>query len=108
MFFNGLPEMNVERVTVANTHIYAQTGAQINESTDVVLRNVEIVPEEGPALQLNNVRNLTAESFTCPAGLPTALTVTGSRNRAVKLHAEGITAANSRLSDGSEPEVTIE
>ena len=108
MFFNGLPEMNVERVTVADTHIYAQTGAQINESTDVVLRNVEIVPEEGPALQLNNVKNLTAESFTCPAGLPTALTVTGSRNRAVKLHAEGITAANSRLSDGSEPEVTIE
>ena len=108
MFFNGLPEMNVERVTVADTHIYAQTGAQINESTDVVLRNVEIVPEEGPALQLNNVRNLTAESFTCPAGLPTALTVTGSRNRAVKLHAEGITASNSRLSDGSESAVTIE
>ena len=72
------------------------------------LPSLEIVPEEGPALQLNNVKNLAAESFTCPSGLPTALQVTGSRNRAITIHAEEITAANSLLSDGSESEVTIE
>ena len=46
MYFNGLPEMNVEHVTVENTQIYARTGAQINESSDVVLRNVKVIPEE--------------------------------------------------------------
>lgn len=53
--------MNVEHVTVENTFIYAETGARINESSDVVLRNVQIIPERGPALMLNNVKNLRAK-----------------------------------------------
>lgn len=98
MYFNGLPEMNVERVTVENTQIYALTGAQINESKDVVLRNVKIVPEQGPALMLNNVKNLAAEGFVCPEGLERALVVTGSRNRGIEVSSEQITGANTALS----------
>lgn len=108
MFFNGLPEMNVERVTVENTSIHAQTGAQINESTDVVLRNVEIVPEQGPALLLNNVKNLTVESFSCPETLPCALSVTGSRNRAIAVRSSRITMERSCFSVGAQRSVTIE
>lgn len=98
MYFNGLPEMNVERVTVENTQIYALTGAQINESKDVVLRNVKIVPEQGPALMLNNVKNLAAEGFVCPEGLERALVVTGSRNRGIEVSSEQINKANTTLS----------
>ena len=68
MYFNGLPEMNVERVTVENARVYAQTGAQINESTSVLLRNVTVVPEKGPALMVNNVKDLMVENFTVPRG----------------------------------------
>ena len=107
MYFNGLPEMNVERVTVENTHIYAATGAQINESTDVVLRNVTIVPEAGPALMINNVRNLAATDFACPEEMECALTVTGSRNRNVAVQSAQIDAQNSRLSEGARKQVTI-
>ena len=98
MYFNGLPEMNVEHVTVENTQIYARTGAQINESSDVVLRNVKVIPEEGPALLLNNVKDFTAESFECPAGLNPALVVTGSRNRGIAVHSAQIGTANASLS----------
>lgn len=107
MYFNGLPEMNVERVTVENTHIQAKTGAQINESTDVVLRNVTIIPESGPALMINNVRNLTAGDLACPADMECALTVTGSRNRNVSIESPQINPANTRLSDGARKQVTI-
>ena len=107
MYFNGLPEMNVERVTVENTHIYARTGARINESTDVVLRDVQIIPEEGPALMLNNVKSLRVENFTCPAGLPTALQVTGSRNRDVEIRSPHIAASNASLSETSSGQVAI-
>ena len=107
MYFNGLPEMNVEHVTVENTHIYAQTGAQINESSDVTLRNVQVIPEEGPALMLNNVKNLRVENFTCPDDLPTALQVTGSRNRGVEIRSAQITAENASLSEHSAAEVAI-
>ncbi len=107
MYFNGLPEMNVERVTVENASIYARTGAQLNESTDVVLRNVHVVPAEGPALLLNNVKNLKTEQFICPEGLECALTVTGSRNRDVEVQSAQISEANAQLSKGAAPAVTL-
>ena len=108
MYFNGLPEMNVEHVSVENTHIYAATGARINESSDVVLRNVQIIPESGPALMLNNVKNLRAEDFTCPEGMPEALRVTGSRNRGIEIRSDRISAANASLSERSAAQVTIQ
>ncbi len=108
MYFNGLPEMNVEQVVVENAWMQARTGAQICESTDVVLRNVTVVPEQGAALILNNVKDFRAEDFSCPAGLKCALTVTGSRNRNVRVASEEIDAANACLSARSAAAVTIE
>ena len=107
MYFNGLPEMNVEHVTVENTYIYARTGARINESSDVVLRNVQIVPEQGPALMLNNVKNLRAEGFITPAGMERALVVTGSRNRGIAVSSAQITRENADLSKSAARYVVI-
>ena len=108
MYFNGLPEMNVERVVVADAQFRTTTGAQLNESTDVVLRNVTVVPAEGPALSLNNVKRFRAENFVCPEGMPCALTVTGSRNKEVSVQSPRITAAHACLSPKSASVVTIE
>lgn len=108
MYFNGLPEMNVERVVVEDSKIHAQIGAQINESTDIVLRNVEVFPESGPALMLNNVKNLGTENFVCPEGLETALTATGSRNRDITIRSAQISAQNALLSKGAAAAVTLQ
>ena len=108
MYFNGLPEMNVERVEVEHARIYAATGAQICESTDVVLRDVTVVPEKGAALILNNVKNFRAEDFACPVDMKCALVVTGSRNRDIRISSKEISAANARLSAGAAPAVTFE
>ncbi len=107
MYFNGLPEMNVEGITVEDAQFYAAGGAQINESADVMLRNVKVVPAAGPALQLNNVKNLHTEHFVCPEGMPCALQVAGSRNQGVYIHSPQITAANASLSKASQPVVKI-
>ena len=106
MFFNGLPEMNVERVTVENASITALTGAQINESTDVELRNVSVAAEQGPALMLNNVKHLKAEGFSCPASECT-LKVTGSRNDDITVGGPQFSAARTSLSKKSEGKVTV-
>ena len=108
MLFNGLPEMNVERVTVDNAVVYAQTGAQINESTDVRLTNVQVIPEKGPALMINNAKQVTVENFTCPEGLACALSVTGSRNADITVSSPQITAGNATLSPKAAPHVTIQ
>ena len=57
---------------------------------------------------LNNVKDFRAEDFSCPAGLKCALTVTGSRNRNVRIASEEIDAANACLSARAAAAVTIE
>lgn len=107
MLFNGLPEMNVEHVRVENAQFYTTTGAQINESTDVVLKDVTVVPKQGPALAINNAKQVVAENFICPEGMPAALTVTGSRNKTIEIGSAQITAENAQLSPKAAPAVKI-
>ena len=107
MLFNGLPEMNVENVKVENAWFYTTTGAQINESTNVDLKNVTVVPKQGPALSINNAKQVTVEDFTCPENMETALTVTGSRNEQIQIGSAQIKAENAKLSPKSEGKVTL-
>jgi len=107
MLFNGLPEMNVENVTVENTSVYAETGAQINESTGVALRNVRVVPEKGAALMINNARDIVVENFVCPEGMETAMAVTGSRNGNISVESAQISTGNVFLSPRSVGKVEI-
>lgn len=81
MLFNGLPEMNVSNVRVENCSIHAQTGAQINESDGVLLMNLEIIPESGPALMFNNVKNVCLDEFKTNKLTPQTVYITGTRNQ---------------------------
>lgn len=107
MLFNGLPEMNVENVRVENAQFYTTTGAQVNESTNVELKNVKVVPKQGPALSINNSKQVKVKGFVCPEGMANALSVTGSRNEAVTVASPQIKAENAQLSPKAAPAVTI-
>lgn len=107
MLFNGLPEMNVENVKVENAWFFTTTGAQINESTNVSLKNVTVVPKQGPALAINNAKQVVTEQFICPEGMETALIVTGSRNEHIQIGSAQISAENAKLSPKSEGKVAI-
>ncbi|MDR1226223.1 MAG: glycoside hydrolase family 28 protein [Prevotellaceae bacterium] len=61
MFFNGLPEMNVQNVTVENVIMTAKRGVQISESTNVELKNIAITVEEGQPITVRNAKNVTLD-----------------------------------------------
>ncbi|MDR0232820.1 MAG: glycoside hydrolase family 88 protein [Dysgonamonadaceae bacterium] len=61
MFFNGLPEMNITNINVENATISARYGAEIAESAGVNFKNVRIIPAEGPALILRNVKDFKSD-----------------------------------------------
>ncbi len=107
MLFNGLPEMNVENVKVENAQFYTTTGAQINESTNVELKNVTIVPQQGPALAINNAKQVEVADFVCPEGMTTAVTVTGSRNKEIEIASPQINASNVQCSLKAAKAVTV-
>ena len=84
MFFNGLPEMNIDNINVKNVTISATKGAELVESKDIIFKNVKIIPKEGPALILKNVENVNISGFEYPHSLTEAVHVIGN-NKNVKL-----------------------
>lgn len=47
MYFNGLPEMKIENVTVKDVVITSDIGAELINTTNVVIENAHIMPKKG-------------------------------------------------------------
>lgn len=80
MFFNGLPEMKISNIHIEDVIITAQYGAELNNSKDIVFKNVHIVPQNGSALILKDVDNFTSENFTYPAELEKPIELKENKN----------------------------
>jgi polygalacturonase len=84
MYFNGLPEMNITNINVENAIITSQIGAELSESDGIKFTNVTIVPQKGPALKLNNVKNFDATGFYYPDSLSVPVTVSGLKSKNIR------------------------
>jgi len=80
MYFNGLPEMKVENVVVENSVFNARNGAEISRSKAVTLRNVVLDVQNGEALVLEEVDNVTISKLTDPAGNKINIKQKGTNN----------------------------
>ncbi|MEG1586450.1 MAG: glycoside hydrolase family 28 protein [Bacteroidales bacterium] len=85
MLFNGLPEMNIRHIALENIFITAGYGAHLAESDQISFKNVEIIPVEGAALVLDNVKNLQATEFRYPSTLENAIDISGSDTENIQL-----------------------
>lgn len=81
MYFYGLPEHNIDNINVENVVIHSQLGAEIMESKNIILKNVNIYPKEGAALILRNVSDVKVDGFTTDAKLPGVFEVSGLRSK---------------------------
>jgi len=79
ILFNGLPEMNIENINLEDVSITAGVGAEFSESKDVTLKDVSIIPENGPALILKNAKHFRIDRFDFPDNLGEAILVKGRR-----------------------------
>lgn len=86
MFFNGLPEMNISNINVENAIITSQYGAMICESDGIKFKNIHIIPQNGPALTLQNVKNFELTDFIYPASLIEVVKISG-KSENIKLPA---------------------
>ena len=94
MLFNGLPEMNIKNIQIKDTKISSRYGAQIVESDGIVLNNVEIMPKEGPALILDDVKNLKIEGAVFPTELKNPIEIKGKNSRNIKISENKIATLN--------------
>lgn len=85
MFFNGLPEMNIENINVKNVSITAAIGAELVESKDIVFENVKIVPKQGPAFIFKNVQNFRGTDLIYPDSLNEVVKISGVNSKNINL-----------------------
>ena len=85
MFFNGLPEMNISNINLENAIITAQYGAELVESDGVKFNNVNIIPTQGAAFILKNVKNFSATNLKYPVGLQHPFNINGVKTKNIML-----------------------
>ncbi len=85
MFFNGLPEMNISNIHVENAQLSSLLGAELSESDGIVLKNIHVEPKQGPALILNNVKNLKAENITYPENIQQPEVIRGKNSKNIEI-----------------------
>ncbi len=77
MFFNGLPEMNISNINIENAFISSQYGALLCQADGIKFKNIQIFPQSGPAITLQDVKNFDLQDFKYPDSLMDVVKVTG-------------------------------
>ena len=72
MYFNGIPEKNIENIVVENCEIVSDRGADLRYSTGVILKNVDITQNEGSGYSLANCKNVVINDCCDASGEATA------------------------------------
>ena len=68
MYFNGIPEKNIENIVVEDCEIVSTKGADLRYSNGVQLRNVNITQSEGQGYSVANCSNVLIEDCTDASG----------------------------------------
>ena len=68
MYFNGIPEKNIENIVVEDCEIVSTKGADLRYSNGVHLRNVNITQSEGQGYSVANCSNVLIEDCTDASG----------------------------------------
>ena len=72
MYFNGIPEKNIENIVVEDCEIVSEKGADLRYSTGVVLKNVDITQSEGQGYSLANCTNVVISNCSDASGSQSA------------------------------------
>ncbi|WP_418499896.1 glycoside hydrolase family 28 protein [Flagellimonas sp.] len=83
--FQGLPEMNLQNVTLENTFLEAEKGIVAVDTDGLILKDVKVVPTKGSALTLYNSKNVEVKAFSYEMKEGKPIRVLGALTQKVKL-----------------------
>ncbi|MCB0635389.1 MAG: right-handed parallel beta-helix repeat-containing protein [Lewinella sp.] len=88
--FQGLPEMNLQNVTLQNATFKTERGITLIDCDGITLRNVRLEQAEGPGLTLYNSKNIQVQNMDLPG--QAEIRVLGPLSAAIQLGINGLSA----------------
>ncbi len=98
MFFNGLPEMPIDNITLENVNVTSRFGAEFSESKNIKLSNVHIKVLEGVPLTFRNVEDIFVYNFSTDENREVVISVEGNRTKNIDL--SGVNIEMEKISIG--------
>lgn len=83
--FQGLPEMNLQNVTLENAFLEAEKGIVAVDTDGLILKDVKVVPTKGSALTLYNSKNVEVNAFSHEVKEGSPVRILGPLTEKVKL-----------------------
>ncbi len=99
--FQGLPEMNLQNITLENATFDTREGITLSDSDGIALRNITLKNHEGPGMTIYNSRNSEIENMTLTAPTPTWVRVLGTKCANLRLGIQGLDAAKMEFGKGA-------
>lgn len=105
MYFNGLPEMKIQNITIDNVAIInASSGIVINQADNVMITNTTVEPAQGDVISLTGASKIEIENLrTTPQ---TATASIGTACKSIKIKSSDINSDNTVI-DASVDSKTI-
>jgi polygalacturonase len=85
-FLEGLPEMNLENITLENIDIEAENGFECRDVNGLSIKGLRLNTQRSPAIQLINSSNIDIEKLEIPKNQNTNIEIkgTGSKNITIR------------------------
>jgi polygalacturonase len=107
MALQGLPEMNLENVTMTDMLFEAENGFSIIDADNVKIENVELMTRNSTGIELYNSKNVVIKNLKYRFEAPNSITVNGSESSNIKIlpvndiPLKGYTAIGEEVANGA-------
>ena len=98
----GLPEMNLKNVQLENATLKAKKGISAVDADGIILKNVKVIAEKGPALTIYNSKNFKVEGLTYTESKEPVVKVTGPLTKNIKLEDKDFKNIAAQISKGKD------
>ncbi len=99
--FQGLPEMNLQNVTLENASFDTRHGITVIDGDGISFRNIRLKQQEGAGLTFYNTKNATVNQMAFVSDDETWVRVLGGKSSDIQLSVEGMDASKMQFGQGA-------
>jgi DNA sulfur modification protein DndE len=96
----GLPEMPIQKITMENIIISADSGVTCIDAENISFKNVKIISRQGPVFELHNSRDLTMDNIDFADSDNIYIKLSGPKTDVIRL--KGTHNSNSKIEYGQD------